>query len=70
MIVKDEHDNCELAFDDDIVEGTTPKPNVSYEHNPCHETYIQRTAVIRDPKTHASLQVDLMKEIWKRSECR
>jgi len=55
MIVEDEHDNCELAFDYDIVEGTTPESIVSYERHPCYEMYLQRTIVIRDPKTHASL---------------
>jgi hypothetical protein len=67
MIVEDERDNYELAFDYDVAEGSAPPPTVSHDRHPCYETYFQRTAVIRDPQTHARLQEDLKEEIWKRS---
>jgi len=49
MIVEDEHDNYELTFDYDVLEGSAPPPTVSHERHPCYETYFQRTGVICDP---------------------
>jgi len=63
MIVEDECDNYELAFDYDVVEESAPPLTVSHEHHPCYETYFQRMAVIGDDQTHARLQEDLMEEI-------
>ena len=34
MIVEDERDNYELAFDYDVSEGTAPPPTVSHECHP------------------------------------
>jgi len=63
MIVEDERDNYELAFDYNVVEESAPPPTVTHERHSCYETYFQRTAVIRDPQTHARLHEDLMEEI-------
>ena len=41
MIIEDECNNSELAFDYDIVEETTAEPIVSREHHPYYETYFQ-----------------------------
>ena len=63
IIVEDEHDNYELAFDYDVLDGSAPPSTVSHERYPCYETYFQRTAVIRDPQIHAHLQEDLKEKI-------
>ena len=65
MIVKDEHDNYELAFDYDVVKETITKLIVSHKHHPGYETYFQITTTICKLKTHARLQVYLIEEIWK-----
>ena len=65
MIIEDEHNNYELAFECDIVEWTGPEPIVSYQCHPCYETCFQIMAIIRDSETHARLQADLMEETWK-----
>ena len=36
MIIKDERDSYGLAFDHEHVEGTTPEPNVRWDHHPCY----------------------------------
>jgi len=64
MIVEDERDNYELAFDYNVVEGTAPEPIVNHDHNPYYETYFQRFKEIRDPDAHAALQADLIEKIW------
>jgi len=63
MIVEDEWDNYELAFDYDVVEGTAPEPIVNHDHHPCYKAYFQRSKEIRDPDAHATLQTDLIEEI-------
>ena len=70
MIVKDERDNYELAFNYDVVEGTVPQSTVNHDDHPCYETYFQRSCEIRNSHTHATLQADLIKEIWKRNSGR
>jgi len=55
MIVEDEHDNYELAFDYDVVEESAPPLAVSHVRHPCYETYFQRTPVICVPQRHACL---------------
>ena len=70
MIVEDERDNYELAFDYDVVKGTAPEPIVNHDHHPCYETYFQRSKEIRDPDVHAALQADLIEEIWNRNLAR
>ena len=67
MIVEDERDNYELAFDYDVVEGTVPEPIVNHDHHPCYETYFQRSCQVRNSNTHLALQADLIEEIWKRN---
>jgi len=70
MIVKDERDNYEIAFDYDIVEGTAPKLIVNHEHYLCYETYFQIYEEIRNRNAHATLQANLIKDIWKRNSRR
>ena len=70
MIVEDERDNYELAFDYDVVDGTVPEPLVNHNHHPCYETYFQRSCEVRNSATHAALQADLVEEIWKRNSDR
>ena len=65
IIVEDEQDNYELAFDYDVVEGTVPEPIVNHNHHPCYETHFQRSKEIRDPDPYVALQEDLIDEIWK-----
>jgi len=67
MIVDDERDNYELAFDYGVVEGTAPEPIVNYDHHPCYETYFQRSKEIHDPDVHSALQANLIEEIWNRN---
>jgi len=57
MIVEDERDSYELAFDYDVVEGTVQEPIVNHDHHPCYETYFQRSKEICDPDalTHMHL---------------
>jgi len=64
MIVEDERDNYELAFDYDVIEGTASEPIVNHDHHPCYETYFQKSKEIRDPHVYAALQTDLIEEIW------
>ena len=66
MIIEDEQDNYELAFDYDVVEGIAPEPIVNHDHHSCYETYFQRSKEIRDPDAHAALEADLIEEIWTR----
>ena len=70
MIVEDERDNYELAFDYDVVEETVPQPTVNHDHHPCYETYFQRSCEVRNSHTHATLQADLIEEIRKRNSGR
>jgi len=75
MIVEDEQDNYELAFDYDVVEGTIPELIVDHDHHPCYETYCQRSKEIRDPDAHAvlshvALQDNLIEKIWKQNLAR
>ena len=67
MIVEDERDNYEFAFDYDVVKGTTSEPIVNHDYHPCYEKYFQRSKEIRDPDAHATLQADLTEEIWNRN---
>jgi len=67
MIIDDERDNYELAFNSDVVEGTVPEPIVNHDYHPCYETYFQRSCQVCNSKTHAALQADLIKEIRKRN---
>jgi len=62
MIVKDERDNYELAFNKNAVEGTAPDLIVNHDHDPCYMTYFQRSKVVRNPDTHANLQADLIEK--------
>ena len=66
MIVEDERDSYDLAFDYEHVDGTTPEPTVRRNVHPCYETYLRRTMEVRDPETHARLQTDLVEEMWNR----
>ena len=43
IIVEDERDTYELAFDYDVVEGTVLELIVNHDHHPCYETYFQRS---------------------------
>ena len=63
MIVEDERDNYELAFDYDVVDGSVLEAIVNQDHHPCYETYIQRSCQIRNSNTHLALQADLIEEI-------
>ena len=43
MIVENEQDNCEFAFDYDIVDVTTSEPIDHLEHHPCYGASFQRS---------------------------
>jgi len=64
IIVEDEQDLYDLAFDYDHVEDSISKPNVQQGHHPCYATYLRRVVQIGDLNLHARLQSDLMHEIW------
>ena len=70
MIVEDERDSYDLAFDYDDVDDNTPQPNVQQAHHPCYAAYLRRVAQIHDPALHARLQSDLTEEIWNRHRAR
>ena len=63
MIVEEERDNYELAFDYDVVDGTMPEPIVNHAHHPCYDTYLQRSCQVRNFDTHVALQADSIEEI-------
>jgi len=70
MIVEDERDSYDLAFEYEDVEGSIPQPIVQRHHHPCYAAYLRRVAQIRDPELHARLQYDLKQEIWRRHTAR
>ena len=70
MIVEDERDSYDLAFEYEDVEGSIPQPVVQRDHHPCCAAYLCRVAQIRDPELHARLQYDLKEEIWRRHTAR
>ena len=70
MIVEDERDSYDLAFDYNDVEDNTPQPNVQQGHHLCYAGYLRRVAQIHDPALHVRLQSDLIEEIWNRHRAR
>ena len=70
IIVEDERYSYNLTYDYEHVEGTTPKPNVQWDHHPCYSTYIRRVVQVRNPEQHARFQLDLIEEIWSRKLAR
>ena len=70
MIVKDERDLSDLAFEYEDVEGSIPQPVVQRDHHPYYAAYLRRVAQIRDPELRARLQYDLKQEIWRRHTAR
>ena len=53
MIVEDERDSYDLAFEYEDVEGSIPEPVVRRDHHPRYAAYLRRVAHIRDPEFHA-----------------
>ena len=70
MIVEDERDSYGLAFDYELVEGTTSEPTVRWDHHPCYASYLRRIVQVYNPEQHARLQSDLIEEIWSRQLAR
>ena len=70
MIIEDERDSYDLAFDYEDVEHSIPEPIVRQDHHPCYSAYLRRVVQIRDPELHARLQSDLKQEIWRRHTAR
>jgi len=70
MIVEDEQDSYDLAFDYDHVEDSIPELNALRDHHPCYATYLRRVVQIRVPDLYACLQSDLVQEIWRRHMAR
>jgi len=66
MIVEDERDSYNIAFDYEQVDGTTPKPTVRRNVHPYYETYLRRIMKVQDLETHARLQANLVEEMWNR----
>jgi len=66
MIVNDERNSYDLAFDYDHVKNSIPKHNVCWDHHPCYATYFRRIVQIRDLDLHARIQLFFMQEIWRR----
>jgi len=63
MNIDDERDSYGLTFDYEHVEGTTPEPNVRWDHDPCYSAYLRRAVQVQNPEQHACLQLDLIGEI-------
>ena len=70
MIVENERDSYDIAFDYDDVEGNSPQPNVQQGYHPCYAAYLRRVAQVHDPGLHAHLQSDLIEEVWNRHRAR
>jgi len=70
MIVEDERDSYDLAFEYEDVEGSIPHPVVQRDHHPCYVAYLRRVAQIRDLELHAHIQYDLKQEIWRQHTAR
>jgi len=51
IIVEDERENYELAFNYKILEDIGPELIVNHEHHPCYEMCFQRSKEVSDP-TH------------------
>jgi len=49
MIIEDERDSYGLTFDYECVEGSTPVPNLQWDHHLCYETYFHGIAQVQDP---------------------
>jgi len=64
MIIRDEWDSYDLAFEYDDVEDNTPQPNLRRDHHLSYTAYVHRVVQVHDPELHARLQSDLVKEIW------
>ena len=64
MIVEDECDSFDLAFEYDDVEDNTPQPNVERNHHPCYAAYLRRVVQVHNLDLHACLQSDMVEEIW------
>jgi len=70
MIVEDERDSYDLAFEYDDVEDSILVPIVRQDTHLCYAVYLCRVVQIRDPELHARLQSDLKQEIWRRHTAR
>ena len=70
MMVEDERDSYDLAFEYKDVEDRIPKPIVRRDPHPCYAAYLRRVVQIRDPELHARLQSDLKQQIWRRHTAR
>ena len=66
MIVEDERDSYDLAFEYEDVEGSIQEPIVRRDHHPCYVAYYHKVVQIHDLELHACLQSYLKQEIWKR----
>jgi len=56
MIVEDERNSYDLAFEYDDVEDNIQEPIVRRYHHPCYAAYLRRVVQVRDPDLHARLQ--------------
>ena len=70
IIVEDDRDLYDLAFDCEQVDGTISEPTVRRNVHSSYETYLRRTMKVRDPATHARLQTDLAGQMWNRHKGR
>jgi len=70
MIVEDERDSYDLAFEYEDSEDSIPEPVVRRDHHPCYAAYLRTVVEIRDPELHARLQSDLKQKIWWRNTVR
>ena len=55
MIIEDEQNSYDHAFDYDHVEDSIPHPIVRHDHHPCYALYLRRVVQIYDPDLHAHL---------------
>jgi len=67
MIVENERDSYDLAFEYEDIEDSIPELVVRRDHHPCYAAYLCRVVKICDPELHARLQSDLKQEIWRQN---
>ena len=61
MIIEDERDSYSLAYDYQYVDGTTPEPNVRWDHHPCYSAYLPRVVQVQNPSNMRASNRTLLK---------
>jgi len=70
MIVEDERESYDLAYDYDDVEDNTLQPDARRDHHLCYAAYLHKVTQIHNTYLYARLQSDLVEEIWNQHTAR